>query len=673
MRPGKNIPITPSHDLKAHLAHVRKLYDSYPLNTYQKCSAKIPDIMAEICGDRFPHPVAKQLGDSVRTLLRQSNVFFNDPPDAEDADYLTRLQALLSSHEWPDAGTNAVITVCRLITSRLPRSVFEERAGSFSVPLYALMPDMPDLIMRIAQLSTAEHGGHVMLKYLNDTMFWNTVEASGYDHDTYDGKKLTFAHESKLEPDELIQQYLHGTPFADLLNVRVPFWIPESSRNEHFLMIARTGSGKTQYIQRDILDNLSRRDGPGMVVIDSQNQMIPKLERLQAAKDRIVIVDPFDASPPALNMFLSPRPPVADPNLREALEANTLQQFAWIFSALDQELTGRQTTLFTFTTRILLAMKANMQTLLDFMRVEKIAELKASKFWPYIAAADEQTRYFFENRFCTNDYNKTKGGVADRLLGVLRVPSFNRMFMAPANNLDLYSLLAQRKLVVFNTHKSSLGNDASAILGRYAIALYIRAAFERELDRAPPPAFLYVDEASEYFGKKDSSDTLFTQLRKYNCGTFVAFQDLSQLGEQRHTLVSNTSTKLAGGLSVADAKSLASDMGTTDSALMNVRKIADAFEMMCHVGNVTPRAIKLTFPYGAVENAPKLTAEDHAAMRDRNRRLLSVYPEPPPQQPNAFIAPASSREPPSAPPPPDRSDDIGKEIQSSEIKPGKDW
>ncbi|MGC5209827.1 hypothetical protein, partial [Escherichia coli] len=69
-----------------------------------------------------------------------------------------------------------------------------------------------------------------------------------------------------------------------------------------------------------------------------------------------------------------------------------------------------------------------MQTLLEFMRIEKPAELRASKFWPRIEQSDEQTRYFFENRFCTGDYNKTKGGLADRLLGLLKVPAFNRMF-----------------------------------------------------------------------------------------------------------------------------------------------------------------------------------------------------------------------------------------------------
>lgn len=316
-------------------------------------------------------------------------------------------------------------------------------------------------------------------------------------------------------------------------------------------------------------------------------------------------------------------------------------------------------------------MKANMQTLLDFMRIEKPKELHESKFWPYIAQSDEQTRFFFETRFCTSDYNKTKGGVADRLLGVLRVPSFNRMFMAPANNLDLYSLLAARKLVVFNTHKSRLGNDASAILGRYAIALYIRAAFERELDINPPPAFLYIDEASEYFGKKDSSDTLFTQLRKYNCGTFVAFQDLSQLGEQHHTLVANTTTKLTGGLTVADARRLAPDMRTSETELMDIRKHANAFEMMCYVGNVTSRAVKLTFEYGAAENAPKLTADEHAALRERNRRLLSVRPEQLLQRLVAETTSMSRQAP--APAASNPTATVRTSIPNSEVKPGKDW
>jgi hypothetical protein len=578
--------------------------------------------------------------------------------------------------------------VARIMAEHLPSlATDEEGAGehsAFCVPLIVILKNPTDLIASIiAAVFTGERNTMepyaFTFKETRQRLFDNLCAMSGITPQQAHATPAKLVLPDKNSGEDRIGGYLANTPFLEFIELPVPFRIPGYVRNEHFLVVARTGSGKTQLIQRDILDNLWRPDSPGMVVIDSQNQMIPKLETLRAARDRIVIVDPFDASPPALNMFLSARPPIADPNLREAIEANTLQQFAWIFSALDQELTGRQTTLFTFTTRILLAMKANMQTFLDFMRIEKTAELKASKFWPFIEATDEQTRYFFDNRFCTNDYNKTKGGVADRLLGVLRVPAFNRMFMASANKLDLYSLLNERKLIVFNTHKSKLGNDASAILGRYAISLYIRAAFERELDIKPPPAFLYVDEASEYFGKKDSTDTLFTQLRKYNCGTFVAFQDLSQLGEQHATLIANTSTKLTGGLSVADARKLAPDMRTSEDELLSIQKRQNAFEFMCYVNNVIPRSIKLTFEYGAVEHAAQLTADEHLTLRERNREILSVRGETVAahRAPETVEKSSATAEPrPAAQTPTSKKPEQTSTPEKSpthEIKPGKEW
>jgi hypothetical protein len=457
---------------------------------------------------------------------------------------------------------------------------------------------------------------------------------SGIDIKKPSTKQLIMPPDYRGDPTH----YLEGTPFAELFRAPIAWSIPDAVRCEHILMIASTGSGKTQFIQQDIFSQLSRPEPPGMVVIDSQNQMIPKLERLQVARDRIVIIDPFDDPAPALNMFIAPKR-TYDENLKEAVQNETLQQFAWIFSALDQELTGRMTTLFSFTARILLAMAphSNMMTLLDLLSIEKLPHLKASPFWPYIQQSDDQSRYFFEERFCTSDFNKTKAGVADRLLGVMRVPAFNRMFMAPDNKLDLYTELAQRKLVVFNTQKRKLGADASALLGRYAIAMYIRAAFEREADRNPPPAFLYIDEASEYFGKKDSSDTLFTQLRKYNCGTFVAFQDISQLHQQTGTLIANTATKLAARVSPHDAGALDAAMRMSEGELLNITKHDGKFEMACYIKDIMSRGIILSFPYGTVEHAPQLTSEEHADLRANNRRRFGVSENPGATQPTSAL------------------------------------
>jgi len=651
------------YDAPGHFKRVKELLATYPLRTGQAFERYVDAFIDEI-PERY-RPTFKHL---LLALLRDEGVFISLGDKPMPADEITH--AIYSRHElflnhWQEnieKITAVLVNFINTVAEHLPTGT-----GSFTLSLVELLPDPQFFVERLFS-----HYRDKPFPRFREQFLRNVFDATGmdYDREYTDAQldKLIFPTLSDLSAVQLAHTYLKNTPLLELFRMPVPFSIPNTVRNEHFLMIARTGSGKTQFIQRDILDNLMRRDPPGMIVIDSQNQMIPQLEKLQVVKDRIVIIDPFDEKPPALNMFIYPRPPIDDPNLKEAIEANTLQQFAWIFSALDQELTGRQTTLFTFTSRILLSMQSNMQTLLDLMRIEKPGELKASKFWPFIERTDEQTRYFFDNRFCTNDYNKTKGGVADRLLGVLRVPAFNRMFMAPDNRLDLYTALANRKLVVFNTHKSRLGNDASAILGRYAISLYIRAAFERELDTDPPPAFLYVDEASEYFGKKDSSDTLFTQLRKYNCGTFVAFQDLSQLGEQHQTLIANTTTKLTGGLSVADARKLAPDMRTTEEELMSIRKVRDAFEIMCFVNNVTPRALKLTFPYGAVEHAPQMDKVAHAELRERNRTRLSSQTATKPSAPPTPAMPERTGQPQS--PAPDR---IAPEPSPFEIKPGKKW
>jgi hypothetical protein len=543
-----------------------------------------------------------------------------------------------------------------LDTIKQQHDTYNRHEKTPTIPLHDTFPNcglaITDGVLPVLFNKDLLESGH--LSELRKQLLTNEAAMNGLTLYGRRSKAIPAPQEREEPPPELCDLYFRDTPFLEFFRAPVPWFIPDTVRSEHILMIASTGSGKTQFIQQDIFSQLSKPEPPGMVVIDSQNQMIPKLERLQIARDRIVIIDPFDDPAPALNMFIAPKRSY-DANLKEAIENETLQQFAWIFSALDQELTGRMTTLFTFTARILLAMAphSNMMTLLELLRIEKSPQLKASPFWPFVEHSDDQSRYFFNERFCTADFNKTKSGVADRLLGVMRVPAFNRMFMAADNRLDLYSELAQRKLIVFNTQKRKLGADASAVLGRYAIALYIRSAFEREADRAPPPAFLYIDEASEYFGKRDSTDTLFTQLRKYNCGTCVCFQDVSQLQQQTGTLIANTATKFAARVSPADASVLASAMRTSAQHLLSITKQPANYQMACFIKDVMPNAMTITFPYGVIENAPQLSDTDHADLRENNRRRLAALDRPNTTSPTGPIARIDT---PASPSPPDALD-----------------
>lgn len=587
-----------------------------------------------------PPALTHQFVDCIRQLLRQEATIFAlpdfDPLRSISLQDQVNLRRFLRAKEHfldhdeaaADVIGNALSHIFCEISTHLPAI---DTDSSLQVPLSVLSKDLNGTINHIIGVCAQEKLGELGVGIeLCNTVYANLCRISNIKpDDPSPSRSPIFAGDYQGDPLD----YLEATPLKALFETSVPWYIPDRVRPDHMLGIAPTGSGKTQFIQQDILQFLSRPDAPGLVVIDSQNQMIPKLERLRCAADKIVIVDPFDeVQPPALNMFIQPQRDY-DENLKEVIETETLQQFAWIFSALDQDLSPRMTTMFTFVTRVLLRMapNANLRTFLDFLNIKQKHELEASQFWRFIQALDEDTQRYFNARYCAPDLNTTKAGVADRLLGVLRVPAFNRMFNAPANRLDLYQLLAERKLVVFNTQKRKLGPDASAVLGRYAIALYIRAAFEREADVDPPLALLYVDEASEYFGKQDRSDTLFTQLRKYKCGTAVFFQEASQMGQQTANLMANTITKLAARVSPNDATMLAAAMRTTAHDLLNTKKEQGVFEMSCYIKDEMSRALHFKFKYGAVENAPKLTDSEYAEMKAANRRLLSVTTNPQPQ------------------------------------------
>ena len=164
------------------------------------------------------------------------------------------------------------------------------------------------------------------------------------------------------------------------------------------------------------------------------------------------------------------------------------------------------------------------------------------------------------------------------------------------------------------------------------IARVIAAAFERIALPAAErkPAFLIVDEAAEYFD--DNLETLLSQARKFNVGVLFAHQHLDQLTPAlRASVAANTSIKLAGGISDKDARALAADMRTTSDFLAGMAKHAKATDFACYVRNYTTNAVRLTVPFGSLEAAAKMSADDHSRLAAANRQRYAtarVQPRP---------------------------------------------
>ena len=73
-----------------------------------------------------------------------------------------------------------------------------------------------------------------------------------------------------------------------------------------------------------------------------------------------------------------------------------------------------------------------------------------------------------------------------------------------------------------------------------------------------------------------------------------------------------------------DASALSREMYTTPEFIRSMNKGDVHTEFACHVRNLTPHAIKLSIPFLALENAPKMDVAAHERLRERNRRIVGA-------------------------------------------------
>jgi hypothetical protein len=554
-----------------------------------------------------------------------------------------RDQLLLQSRKCADPPTTLAI-VSQALTASLSafRDALPAMATATVAEIVAEGTEMPlatvpiiDLMPKVGQVVW-----DVSIAFYSDAiddlkLFSRLKRQLGYNEKlvTEAARKYIPSYDHKGPPREIVAAYLGGTPLARLFDARVPFVFTDRQRFEHTHVIGGSGHGKTQLLQHLIYRDLTREEPPALIVIDSQGDILRKIQRLELfthepLADRLVIIDPEDVEhPPALNMFDMTNARLAGYSRahREQIEAGVIELYNYVFGALAAELTQKQGTAFAFVSRLMLSIPgATIHTLRELME-DEAPSLDRSRFAGQIAKLDPTALAFFENQFFSRTFQQTRQQIARRLYGVLQVPAFDRMFSAPTNKLDMFEAIQHGKIVLINTSKALLKNDASALFGRYMIALAMRAIFERVAVRRHDPAFLIVDEAAEYFD--DNLETLLSQARKYNMGVLFAHQHLEQLSPAlRSSVAANTSIKIAGGISDRDARTLAPDMRTSTEFISSTRKREHSTEFACYVRNMTENAVKLSIPFGTLEAAPRMSGQALGDLLARNRERYATGP-----------------------------------------------
>lgn len=468
---------------------------------------------------------------------------------------------------------------------------------------------------------------------LRNRLDTNLVIASGGNPRDIDSFSKPFRMPSKFDaktPEDLVGTYLSGTPFLDLFDGEELFTIPQSARFEHHHIIAGSGHGKTQTLQYLIANDLDAvaRGERSVIVIDSQGDLISKIAGLkifapgEPLHDRICIIDPTDIEwPVSLNLFDVGRDRMQSYALleRERLTNSILELYDFVLGTLlSAEMTQKQSVIFRYVTRLMLHIPdATIHTLRELM--EKGSEIR---FAEHIATLEGTARHFFETEFPSKEFAQTRQQVLRRLWGILENQTFERMFSHPRSKLDLFSEMNAGKVILINTAKDLLKESGTEIFGRFFIAMIAQAAQERATlpENRRMPTMVYIDEAADYFDR--NVGIILSQARKYKVGMVLAHQYLGQLDSKlQEAFSANTAIKFAGGFTGRDARA-AAQMLNCDPALIETQPKGS---YAAHVRGLTPSAIPLRFPFGVLEDMPRMAPDEQDSLRSEMRERYAVH------------------------------------------------
>jgi hypothetical protein len=529
--------------------------------------------------------------------------------------------------------TTALGNVFGGIISELPDISESGDNLTLTVPLVTLMRDPGSTVDKIiGTILTNELAEAGLFTVLQQRLYENTCLASGLSPDDEKHRKpYITADESELAPIELVETYLKGTPLVDLLLTPVPFHIPMSTRFQHHWIVAPPGMGKSTALQYLLACDfeLVANNEASVVVMESNRDLIKAVEGLKVfapgepLEGKLLSIDAEDVEwPVALNLFdvgLEDMDSYA-PVDREALHNAVLSLYDYIFGALlSAEMTSRQNTLFNFTIQLLLNIpSATLDTLIDLMQPNGLKQ-----FEQHLPKLDHDARRFFDLKFNSREFDRTKEQVVDRLFAVKRIRTLSRMFSAPKSKLDFFKEMGSAKVILINVPQSLLQEDGVEIVGRFFISMILLAAHKRQLlpKEQRLPCFVYIDECHDFIKRDPKITVILDQARKLNVGLVLAHQRLQQLQSYvLDALYGATAIKFASQVSDAAAHALARDMRTTPEFILNQKP----YHFAAYVRGLTDTAISIGIPAIDMNAAPRMTKEESRLVRQGIRDKYAV-------------------------------------------------
>jgi hypothetical protein len=398
-----------------------------------------------------------------------------------------------------------------------------------------------------------------------------------------------------FENSTLMERITHATPlytYANLLElnqiIEIPLHVPKERWFEGTWIVAAQGRGKTNLL-RHLAFSLPQDSC--FIFMDAKGELIDSFTHLKAYQDRLVLLEPNEQYPLAINPL--------------DIGGHSVELLEYIFSALlETKMTPNQSTLFRLT--LLLCTKIPNANLETFREIMQHGWKKYEKEMQTLKKRDQD---FFEFEWDSKLYKDRRPEVLSRLRTLMASPSLDEILSAPTTKLDMGQLMDAGNIICINNNYDLLGEQGSEFFGRLFIALVWAAARRRTKlpEHQKRPVYFFIDEAHYAIARDPNIATLIDQCRAQKIAMIFAHQRIDQIKDDDvKSALTNCAIKFAN--STGDAPELAVRLGgDTKPEFIRAQKRG---QFACHVLDTTEtdpsgqkKSINITIPAGTLDGA----------------------------------------------------------------------
>ncbi len=370
--------------------------------------------------------------------------------------------------------------------------------------------------------------------------------------------------------------------------------LSQEDRRRHVYVIGQTGSGKTTFLKSCILqDTMS---GQGFAIIDPHGDLAEEIiDAIPRHRVRdVVYFNPSDLDHP---IGFNPLARVSDA-MRPVVVSNIIASLRSIW----RESWGprMEHVLANTLAALMESPEGKPMTLLAIPKMLNDPRFRKSVLKH---VHDPVVLDFWQNEFSGYDPRlraEVIAPVLNKVGAFMRSPAMRNILGQTKKSFDLRYMMDNRKILIVNLSKGTLGEDMTNLLGSLlTCTLYQTAMARADVPEGEREDFhLYIDEFQNF--TTDAFDSIVSEARKYRLSIIAAHQYLDQLPLIiKQAMLGNVGTMILFSLSGKDAEELSVEMHPLTSTALRQTARGEAIALALRNGErLAPEQLRI--PYGSV-------------------------------------------------------------------------